>query len=354
MTSRTEARRATRSGPPGTSNLTCASARVRFARTMRWAMVETGTRNPRAISSVVRPPRTRSVSATRASFERTGWQAAKMRPRRSSPPSSSIAGSRSKPSCARSTSGPSSSCLRSSAWRRRIRSIARCFAVPMSQAPGRPGTPATGHCSSAATSASCASSSAVPMSPTTRASRAMSRADSIRQIASIARCARVAAVSPRPAPSGASPWRGSMARAPSHTLAHRDLTDLEDPAVVGCPLQPLEGLVDRAHLPQPIPGHELLALGERPVDDGALLTVEPNALALRARGKPTSADNHPRLDQLFVELLVRRHSVGRRGGRRRALLAFLCQYQYTHLCLLSIQLPHLYGLGPFRPHTYIE
>src|ERR1700694_3963902 len=47
--------------------------------------------SPDRISSVVSPPRTRSVSATRASFERTGWQAVKMRPRRSSPVSSSIA-----------------------------------------------------------------------------------------------------------------------------------------------------------------------------------------------------------------------------------------------------------------------
>ena len=46
-----------------------------MARTMRWATVGSGTRNARAISSVVRPPSRRSVSATRASVERTGWQA---------------------------------------------------------------------------------------------------------------------------------------------------------------------------------------------------------------------------------------------------------------------------------------
>src|SRR5438552_4769336 len=275
---------------------------------MRWAMVETGTRNPRAISSVVRPPRTRSVSATRASFERTGWQAAKMRPRRSSPTSSSIAVSRSKPSCARSTSRPSASCLRSSVWRRRIRSIARCFAVPISQAPGFSGTPAAGHCSSAATSASCASSSAVPMSPTTRASPAMSRADSIRQITSIARCASVDA--------------GSIARAPSHSFHLDDLTDLEGMAVEGGPLEPLDGLVNRAHLPQPIATHQLLGLREWPVDYGALLAVELHALALGARVEAAIPDYHPRLDQLLVILLELRHGLRRRGGRRRALRAF--------------------------------
>src|SRR5438132_5119078 len=224
----------------------------------------------------------------------------------------------------------------------------------MSQAPGRSGTPSLGHCSSAATRASCASSSAVPRSPTTRASPAMSRADSIRQMASIARCASVAAVSRRPGLAGASPFSGPMARAPSHALVVEDLTDLEGPAVVGCPLEPLEGLVDRAHLPQPIPGDKLLGLRERSIDDGALLAVEPNALALRARVEAASLEYHPRLDQFFVELLVLSHRFRRWGSRRFALLAFLCHYQDTHLCLLLLQLPHCYGLGLSRPHPLIE
>src|SRR5207247_903245 len=121
-----------------------------------------------------------------------------------------------------------------------------------------------------------------------------------------------------------------MGIAPSHALAHRDLTDLEGPAVVGRPLEPLEGLVDRAHLPQPVPGHQLLALRERTVDDGALLAVEPNALALRARGEAPGPDHHARLDQLFVELLVLRHRLRRRRLRRLGLHAFLRQDQHTH------------------------
>src|SRR2546428_3955851 len=56
----------------GTSKGTRASRRVRLARTIRWAMVASGTRKARAISSVVRPPSRRSVSATRASVESTG------------------------------------------------------------------------------------------------------------------------------------------------------------------------------------------------------------------------------------------------------------------------------------------
>src|SRR5438094_1128247 len=305
---------------------------------MRCAMLETGTRNPRAISSVVKPPRTRRVRATRASLERTGWHAMKMRPRRSSPTSSSIAAFGSMPSCARSTSRPISSCLRSSVWRRRTASTARCFAVAISQAPGFSGTREVGHCSSAATRPSCASSSAVPMSPTRRASPAMSRADSIRQIASMARCALVGAVSARPVPPGATPFRGAMVRAPSRALVHRDLTDLEGPAVVGCPLEPFDSLVHRAHLPQPVPGHQLLGLRERPVDHGALLAVELDTLSLRARGEAASGDDHPRLDELPVELLVLRHSLRRRRGRRFVLFAFLCQHQHTYLSLLFLDL----------------
>src|ERR687894_610392 len=85
-----------------------------------------------------------------------------------------------------SRSRPNSSVLRRCTSARRRRSIARCLAVAISQAPGLSGTPACGHCSSAATSASWARSSARPTSPVIRASAAISLADSIRQTASIA------------------------------------------------------------------------------------------------------------------------------------------------------------------------
>jgi len=50
-----------------------------------------------------------------------------------------------------------------------------------------------------------------------------------------------------------------------------------------------------AHLPQPVPGHQLLGLRERPVDDGPLLAVESKALALRARVKAAIPANDPAL-----------------------------------------------------------
>ncbi len=154
---------------------------------MRWAMVASGTRNARAISAVVRPQSTLSASAVRASVDSTGWHAVKTRRSRSSPKSGPVSTSIS--TCCRwPSSRPISSCLRSSRWSRRSRSIARCLAVDISQAPGFGGTPASGHFSRAMTSASCASSSARPTSPTIRASPAISRAASIRQTASMARC----------------------------------------------------------------------------------------------------------------------------------------------------------------------
>ena len=74
MTSSTDASRGASSSPLGTSNGTFASASVRLARTIRCAIVASETRNARAISGVVRPPSSRSVSAIRASVESTGWQ----------------------------------------------------------------------------------------------------------------------------------------------------------------------------------------------------------------------------------------------------------------------------------------
>ncbi len=192
MTSSTAGSRAIRSSPLGASNGTPALVRFFLARTIRWATVDSETRNARAISSVLRPPSIRSVSAMRASVESTGWHAVKTSRSRSSPMSSSSAVSRSgSVSSWTSSSWPSSSCLRSSTLLRRMWSTARFFAVAISQAPGLSGTPVSGHRSSAATRASCASSSASPTSRTTRATPAITRADSIRQTASIARCASV-------------------------------------------------------------------------------------------------------------------------------------------------------------------
>ena len=68
-----------------------ASRILAFARTMRCASVGAGVRNACAISSVVRPQTSRSVSATCASGDSAGWQQVKIRRSRSSSTLSSSA-----------------------------------------------------------------------------------------------------------------------------------------------------------------------------------------------------------------------------------------------------------------------
>ena len=109
----------------------------------------------------------------------------------SSSSAASSSARRARPAAPRARGRAPRACARAACCRR-SRSIARCLAVAISQAPGLSGTPVSGHCSSAATSASCASSSARPTSRTMRASPAMSRADSMRQTASMARWVSVA------------------------------------------------------------------------------------------------------------------------------------------------------------------
>ena len=119
-----------------------------FARTSRFAIVSSGTRNARAISSFVRPPRVRSVSATWASSASAGWQQVK----RSSSRSSGIAVSPTSSSVVVFTSSRRS--FAASVRSRRIRSIARFRAVVTSQARGLPGVPSRGQRSAAIANAS--------------------------------------------------------------------------------------------------------------------------------------------------------------------------------------------------------
>ena len=58
----------------------CASRILRFARTMRCAIVGSGTRNARAISSVCRPPSSRNVSGTCALGAERGMAAREDQP----------------------------------------------------------------------------------------------------------------------------------------------------------------------------------------------------------------------------------------------------------------------------------
>src|SRR4051794_10242348 len=336
---------------------------------MRWATVCSDVRNARAISSVVRPPSRRSVRAVRASVPRTGWQVMNMRRRRSSSTSSSTAAARSGPSSGwrDSMSRPSSSCFRCCISLRRMRSIARCLAVAMSQPPGLSGTPCAGHCSSAATSASWASSSARPTSRVSRVSPAISLADSMRQTASMTRWVsvvtreRVTNAVARAAP-GAGAVRSARARRrPSLLLLARglgaeallllaqlgreclaevlgleDLTELDRRALAltrtgpGHALHPLDRLLLRLHLDDPEAGDQLLGLGERPVSHGGLAVGEPDPRALRARVQALAGEQHAGLHELFVELAHRSEDLGARQHARLGLVVGLHQDHETH------------------------
>ena len=141
-----------------------ASRIFRFARTRRCAIVASGTRNARAISSVSRPPSERSVSASRASSASAGWQHAKMRLSRSS---GIVVESSISSSVGAVSRRPSSSVLRRRVCSRRSRSIARFRATVTSQPAGFAGTPSRGQRSTAIETASWRASSARSKSPRT-------------------------------------------------------------------------------------------------------------------------------------------------------------------------------------------
>src|SRR2546422_538868 len=85
-------------------------------------------------------------------------------------------------------------------------------------------------------------------------------------------------------------------------------------------LDPLDRLFLRLALPDPVAGDQLLRLGERSVDDGALAAREPDAGPLRARMQAVAGQHDPGLDQLLVELAHRREQLLARHDAGLALL----------------------------------
>ena len=130
MTASTVSKRSESAWPAGISNGMPVSLILTLARERRRFIVSSETRNARAISSVVRPPTARRISATWASSASAGWQQVKTNSSRSSPITVSSSSSM-------VASGTSSRCsLRASVRSRRIRSIARLRAVTISQPAG--------------------------------------------------------------------------------------------------------------------------------------------------------------------------------------------------------------------------
>lgn len=226
---RTSSRRGARLSPSGTENGMPAATTLRLVRTSRCAIVGSGTRNARATCAVVRPSTARSVSASRASGDRDGWQQANSIGNRSSgvpPPGSRGAGGSASAACA--AAAPASR------WRRaraRSRSTARRCAVVVSHPPGLGGTPRVGQVRSASTSASCTASSATSKSPvrrcrwatTTAASRRTTRDSSASSVPGAVRRGPPVTRTPRPPRAGSSPRPsgGSRPRRPAAAATAR-------------------------------------------------------------------------------------------------------------------------------------
>src|SRR6266566_1660908 len=230
-----------------------------------------------------------------------------MRLSRSSPTSSSIAAARSASglTCLASSSRATCSCFLSCILRWRSRSMARCFAVAMSHAPGLSGTPAFGHCSSAMTRASCARSSAMPTSPTSRARPAMSLADSIRQTPSIASAALFGGI---------------------HHLAHFHFQLLIPKSDVGLQElpRPLDGLLLRRDIVDGKPTDDFLGLGKGPICHGDLPVGESRPRSRGGRQQTPHLDHHAFLRCVFAEF----HD--RLNERRRGLLSVLARLHDRH------------------------
>src|SRR5215471_1256403 len=61
---------------------------------------------------------------------------------------------------------------------------------------------------------------------------------------------------------------------------------------IGAALDPFDRLGERPHLEDPVAGNQLLRLGERSVEHGALRSGKAHARTLRARLQPGSLEHH--------------------------------------------------------------
>ena len=320
MTSSTDASRGASSAPRGTSNGTCASASVRLARTMRWAIVGSGTRNARAISAVVRPPSRRSVSATRASVDSTGWQDVKIRRSRSSPMSSSIASS--------------TACHRVVALG--VQVVAQLLVLALERAcPGaarrsrgssrspsarRPG------CRARPTPATAPAPPPAPPAPAPRRGRRRARCAPGRRSGAAIRCGR---------PPRSRGWclTSGAVTAPDQTIFSRaaqapvrqpwstgasniSMISLSpSPAISRKRLVSVDDLFPRIDVHQREAADQLLGLRERPVRDGQLALAHPDLHSGRARLAAFGRDQLAGLGQLIDEGVHLGHHLGR--GRVR-------------------------------------
>src|SRR6266571_8749913 len=289
-TASTASRRSATSSPCGMRYGMRAATILRLARTMRWAIVASETRNAAAISGVVKPATARSVSATCASCARAGWQHVKIRRRRSS--ASGASGG----AMDRSRSATFSAYR----WSRRSRSMARRRAAVISHAPGLSGMPCAGHFSSAATRLSWTTSSAMSKLPMRRTIAPVSLAASSRNTA-VSAASVTFLVSVRPSSFHSRP---DLDRAGAPCLGH------------------LERLVEILHLHDGESADDLFRLDERAVGDDGLAVLKTN----RGRGLRSlqlfAADDLAGA-AVFLKPLLRQLHAGRHLLRRHVVETLL-------------------------------
>src|SRR4051812_46279811 len=256
-----------------------ASRILPLARTSRWAIAGSSTRNARAISAVLSPPSSRRVSATCAGGASDGWQQVKISRSRSSRTGPSSAS----PGCCASADSAAW------AWRsaredsRRRRSIARRRAVVMIQPAGLGGTPSAGQRAEATANASWTASSATSMSPKTRTRTATARPYSSRKT-------RSTSVTPV--------RRGAEAR--SRLVRERPHLDWQRRRRRR-PAPPCDGGVEVGRADDREAAQVLLALGERAVGHQDVAALDPQHRGRRRRVQPAGEDPGPGGAHLLVE-----------------------------------------------------
>src|SRR6266699_4042998 len=129
-------------------------------------------------------------------------------------------------------------------------------------------------------------------------------------------------------------------------LPDLDLAFLAVDGGIGKAPRPLHRFFPRLHLDDRVAGDELLRLGERPVDHGALATRVLDAPALRARLQARAIEQHPGLLQLLVVLLHLRDEL---FGGHHARFAVLRRLDYHHESHAVLQSVGSRASGWFRP-----
>ena len=90
----------------------------------------------------------------------------------------------------------------------------------------------------------------------------------------------------------------------AEVVSLEDRTNLDLALLERGALEPLDRLVQRLDLPDPVARHQLLRLGERPIDDLALAARERDPGALGARTEPLAGELTPALTNSSLKSVI--------------------------------------------------